>query len=264
MKKRSRLATRRCDAILDDLVARGRQELPRTRELRGLRRRVLAAIAGGLATGSATAATGTAAALWVKVATGAIVVAVGTTAGVALPEVIERTSRESAAVSTAGERGPRRDVAVEPPIAPVYVPESLGEEAPTPEPVPTEALAQPQVERAVETRGASRPPQPSPLVTTTEDPTDLGTPSPRARIALGVSLLREARGAVDAEPSRALALIDRHAAEFPDVLDQERELIAIEALRGAGRAAEARERASRFLALYPESTYRHRIAALVR
>lgn len=81
--------------------------------------------------------------------------------------------------------------------------------------------------------------------------------------ALGVSLLRDARASLDTRPTHTLTLVERHAAAFPSMLDQERELIAIEALLRLGRAEEGRARAERFAAEHPRSTYLPRLEALV-
>lgn len=54
----------------------------------------------------------------------------------------------------------------------------------------------------------------------------------------------------------ALSALDAIAREFPNgALAQEREALAIEALRVGGRSAEARLRATAFLARYPASPH---------
>ena len=63
-------------------------------------------------------------------------------------------------------------------------------------------------------------------------------------------LLRTGRG------PEALAALDAIAREFPNgALAQEREALAIEALRVSGRSAEARARATKFLTRYPASPH---------
>jgi hypothetical protein len=80
-------------------------------------------------------------------------------------------------------------------------------------------------------------------------------------LAEGTLLLR-ARRALDRSPAEALALADEHAARFGDGrMAPEREVIAIDALRALDRRAEARARASRFLARHPSSPYRERVEA---
>ena len=79
-----------------------------------------------------------------------------------------------------------------------------------------------------------------------------------------VSYLRRARNALQSDPARALSIADQHPSRFPrGALDQERELIAIDALVRLGRSAEARERADRFRARYPSSAHLGRVNALV-
>lgn len=77
-------------------------------------------------------------------------------------------------------------------------------------------------------------------------------------------LLGRAQDALGGDPGRALALAGEHARRFPGgALAQERELIAVDALVRAGRPAEARERAERFLQAFPRSAHRRRIESIV-
>lgn len=76
--------------------------------------------------------------------------------------------------------------------------------------------------------------------------------------------LRRAQGQMSAAPAQALALAEAHPLRYPDGrLGQEREMIAIGALAGLGRSAEARARAEVFLALFPSSAHRRRLLVLV-
>ena len=78
------------------------------------------------------------------------------------------------------------------------------------------------------------------------------------------ALLQRAQQALGSSPSTALALAGEHAARYPKgQLGQEREVIAISALVGMGRAGEARSRAAAFLAAHPRSAHRSRIEAMV-
>jgi hypothetical protein len=65
------------------------------------------------------------------------------------------------------------------------------------------------------------------------------------------------------DSTKALALVAEHEALSGTKLGQERERIAIEALLREGRRAAAVERADRFLARFPRSSYRHRIESLL-
>jgi len=73
-------------------------------------------------------------------------------------------------------------------------------------------------------------------------------------------LLEQARRALAGSPATALALTNQHAARFPHgVLVQEREVIAIEALRRLGRGAEADRRATAFAQAFPGSAHQRRV-----
>jgi hypothetical protein len=75
-----------------------------------------------------------------------------------------------------------------------------------------------------------------------------------------LSLLKRAR---EADPTQALALTAEHARRFPTgALEQEREMIAIDALLRLGRRDVAEQRAKRFQAQYPGSAHARRLSAL--
>jgi hypothetical protein len=94
-------------------------------------------------------------------------------------------------------------------------------------------------------------------------PTDSAAeaPAPPASAARGktpneAALLERARRALSKNPALALELTRRHQAEFPrGVLRQEREVIAIEALRRLGKAEQARERGTEFRREFPDSAH---------
>jgi hypothetical protein len=78
------------------------------------------------------------------------------------------------------------------------------------------------------------------------------------------SILQQAQDALGGDPARALSLTDLHRARFPGGrLAQEREVLAIQALLGLGRGAEARARAASFLASFPTSADRRRLVVLI-
>jgi hypothetical protein len=77
-------------------------------------------------------------------------------------------------------------------------------------------------------------------------------------------LLERARAALRRRPAESLALIERHRREFlQGPLEQEREVIAIEALVRLGGTDEARERAGRFRRLFPSSIHLRHIDVLL-
>jgi RNA polymerase sigma-70 factor (ECF subfamily) len=92
----------------------------------------------------------------------------------------------------------------------------------------------------------------------------LGLP-PDATGELGAEaqLLRDADAALRAnEPARALALLDRHAASFPNgLLVEERTAERVVVLCALGRTDEARDLASKFLADHRRSPLAERVRA---
>jgi hypothetical protein len=86
----------------------------------------------------------------------------------------------------------------------------------------------------------------------TAAPLDAGAALAAESALLDVARTALARG----EPDHALAAVGRHAAQFPHgVLAEEREALAVKALAQEGRGADARARADRFRARYPESLF---------
>jgi hypothetical protein len=73
-------------------------------------------------------------------------------------------------------------------------------------------------------------------------------------------LLEQARAALKSDPARALQWANEHAARFPrGVLVQEREVLAIQALRQLGRTAEADRRAQAFAKAFPGSAFQRKL-----
>jgi hypothetical protein len=74
------------------------------------------------------------------------------------------------------------------------------------------------------------------------------------------TLLEQARRVLNSSPSSALALANQHRARFPNgVLTQEREVIAIEALRRMHRNSEADQRAAGFSKSFPGSAHQRMV-----
>jgi hypothetical protein len=83
-------------------------------------------------------------------------------------------------------------------------------------------------------------------------------------LAREAAMLEAARGALDRDPARTLALLDRHAATFPSGgLAIERELLAVDALERLGRFREAQARGTALLERAPGSIYEERVKALL-
>lgn len=73
-------------------------------------------------------------------------------------------------------------------------------------------------------------------------------------------LLEQARSAMKTDPARALARANEHRQRFPGgALVQEREVIAIKALRALGRAGEADARAAAFAKAFPGSAFERKL-----
>lgn len=130
-------------------------------------------------------------------------------------------------------------IAVAPPPAPapLVVPEPTLPPAPAPLPTPRHVARTPAVEVVA-------PPPPS---------------AAELELQEGAVLLRARRALSRHEPEAALLACDEHAQTFAQGrLAPEREAIAIDALNALGRAEQARARAERFIARWPESAYADR------
>lgn len=106
-------------------------------------------------------------------------------------------------------------------------------------------------------------PEPAAAAGTFESETSAASPAPAAAPTEGALLLR-ARRALALDPASALALTEEDATRYPaGALAPEREVLAIEALSGLGRASDARARFAAFRARYPQSPHLARLASLV-
>jgi hypothetical protein len=145
------------------------------------------------------------------------------------------------------------DSAIEPPPAALPPP-------PAALPPPPAALPPPSAPSTVETAAPQLPTSASVRAATP-------APAPAKSADEGESeirLLQRAQDALGSSPARALQVTNEHITRFPrGVLVQEREVIAISALRALGRTSEARARAARFLAAYPRSAHRRRLEVLI-
>jgi hypothetical protein len=84
-------------------------------------------------------------------------------------------------------------------------------------------------------------------------------PAPVAQLS-EAELLEQARSALKGDPARALARANEHRSRFPGgVLVQEREVIAIKALRALGRGAEADRRTAAFEKAFPGSAFQRKL-----
>lgn len=84
-------------------------------------------------------------------------------------------------------------------------------------------------------------------------------PAPPAQLS-EAELLEQARLTLRSDPNRALQRANEHARRFPrGVLVQEREVLAIQALRRLGREAEADRRAEAFAKAFPGSAFQRNL-----
>ena len=134
--------------------------------------------------------------------------------------------------------------------------------APPPAPTATHAVAPPVAVAAP----AALAPEGAPVVAVHALPTPpsssslLSAKSPPPAPPSEADLLEQARAAMKSDPSRALQRANEHAARYPrGVLVQEREVIAIQALRQLGRSAEAERRAAAFAKAFPGSAFQRKL-----
>ncbi|AKF05678.1 hypothetical protein [Sandaracinus amylolyticus] len=240
------MSEREIDRSLIDAAREGLG--PSAEERARLRRAVAATIAGGAVAG--TAVSGAAAS-----ATAAKAVAAWSAWKIVAAAALATTVVGGAAIAVIASRdapSPRREVAPDAPVdplpevhlAPIDAPEQPATEEPAPEP--------PAPERAAPVRAAS-PDRVQPRAT---------GPARDALLA-ETALLREAHRALRAhDATRALALLDDHAARFPQgALREERAATRVLALCEAGLTAAARTEADRFLAAHPRSMHAARVRA---
>jgi hypothetical protein len=91
-------------------------------------------------------------------------------------------------------------------------------------------------------------------------PASSPAPAPEAEL----QLLLRSRSLLRRDPGGALALVEQHAASYPDgVFAQEREVLWVEALLKRRARAAAFQRAERFVAHHPSSPYAVRLRALI-
>lgn len=141
---------------------------------------------------------------------------------------------------------------------------------PPPAPTPPHAVAPPAaVVKPPVVAATPAPPASEPTVEDAKPPPAVASapaklpekPTPPAQPS-EAELLEQARAAMKVDPARALQRANEHAGRFPGgVLVQEREVIAIQALRKLGRSAEADRRAQAFAKAFPGSAFARKLNA---
>lgn len=137
-----------------------------------------------------------------------------------------------------------------------------------PEPPRSEVVAPPRAEvKPVEVTEPEPPPPPPPVKSPRKPPAPVKEQTPEIDDALTSErlLLERAREAmVDGDTAGALTFIGHHARLFPEGrLAEEREGLSVQILLSAGRYQEARERAAKFDAAYPNSILKPVIKAVL-
>jgi hypothetical protein len=169
-------------------------------------------------------------------------------------------------VATALVGAPWQDAPTEPTPAPLVAPSATAAAA-TPQPAPDPSPSSPSA--SIEEGAAGTDPAPQATL----------APSARARLPAAATasaaepedtlraeaaILERARARAAGDPAGALAILDEHARQFPrGKLSVERELIAVDVLRRAGRSAEARARGEALLARTRGGLYEQRVRALL-
>ncbi len=162
--------------------------------------------------------------------------------GVAVAGAIWLGTRSEPARPTAKPAAPSAEQTIDPP-------ERAAPPAPKPSPEPAPAQSEPAV-----------PADEGPSSVNTPPPAPHRTAAPRPEPRPEDALLEDARKALSSNPQRALLLTREHEVTYPGgVLTQEREVIAIEALRRLGRSEEAAKRLERFEQRYPQSAHRRKL-----
>ncbi|HET7544143.1 MAG TPA: hypothetical protein VFK05_29930 [Polyangiaceae bacterium] len=233
-----RLAETTPRSQLGELFASASRDLPSDEQLARLAAQ-LAPILGGPAGPPApvrapAAPSGTSLRVVLGVTASAVVLLVG--AGLALhrptqPTAVEPTSPPKVVDALPGDASAR---AALPSASAIIPPPPV---APTP---------------STETGSSQSPGQPG-AASSNSSPAHAKAPSEAA-------LLERARRALDTAPGYALQLANQHRALFPHgSLSQEREVIAIEALRRLHRASEADQRATGFSQTFPGSAHQRMV-----
>ncbi len=146
---------------------------------------------------------------------------------------------------------PSATAPLEPALTPSLAVTPAPAPAPAPAPVAPSAASSPE----------ATPPSSEPAVSAPVEQGLRQLPSKPAPPALSeAALLEQARASLKSDAARALARANEHRARFPrGVLVQEREVIAIQALRQLGRGAEAERRAEAFAKAFPGSAFQPKL-----
>lgn len=105
---------------------------------------------------------------------------------------------------------------------------------------------------------------PNPVSDSVDEASLVSSSSPSNTLGVELGLLEKAKEDLLDNPTRALAHLAQHRAQFPaGALSQERDLMILAALRRTGRTAEARSAALAWLDRDPAGPYASRVRAIV-
>ncbi len=249
-------ALARRGSVLERGLEAARASGPSGEQLEALEHSLLTGVGIAAAAGAAAAVgkpqAAASAASWLTAGTAKLVVAVATVAAVGAGAGVAHYARSQRQQRPPSAVAPARAAAAAQP-APSLAPQAPAPEAARPVPMAETVgplpLDSPAAKRRASKSGPRPPAQPAAAAADEE-----------------MVLLRRANEALAGAPAQALALTDEHLRRFPaGVLDEERELIAIQALSALGRGLEARQRGERFARIHAGSVYQKQIeAALVR
>lgn len=103
-----------------------------------------------------------------------------------------------------------------------------------------------------------------PVARSAAPPVEQGKASAAASLSQEAKLLEQARRELVKQPAKALATTEQHKRRFPNgALSQEREVIAIQALKALKREREANSRAATFEAEHPGSAHQRKVESVV-
>jgi hypothetical protein len=137
-------------------------------------------------------------------------------------------------------------------------PGSQPQSAPPPTPISAPAAPAPPHQLAPQAPAVAVPESPA-SVHAPEETKPAAKPAPPVQLS-EAELLEQARRALKSDPARALSRANEHRSRFPGgVLVQEREVIAIQALRQLGRSDEADRRTAAFEKAFPGSAFQRKL-----
>lgn len=201
-------------------------------------------------------------ALWwkgVAAATAALV-----SVGVAVTTLSSPSSSPPAAPAAAPSSAPARAQAT---VSPARSVAPAPEPPPAPEATAAPSSSAPSVARVMPSSPRVSSNEVAPAPSAVPEPLPSAPPpvvEPADSLAREAQLLEAARGMLARNPSGALAKLDEHAATFPrGKLGLEREFLAVDALRRAGRTGEARARGEALLSRSRGSLYEARVQKML-